>query len=192
VRSVTDGHVQPNPEPTAAVNVVRQWGDGELLVPALDDVLPWELAVQHLAGAQLYWQVTQRPDTNAHVRPVFAVECDGMLCSTTSAGARKTSLLERHPRCSLAASTDGMDLVYEGVAVPVRELDHLERIAAAYRRKYGWPVTVTGDAAFDAPFAAPAAGPPPYRVYAFEPITVWGFGTDDRYATRSTRWDFDS
>ena len=151
--------VQPNPEPTTAINVVRQW-DGELLLPDRDDVLPWDLAVQHMAGAHLYWHVTRRPDAHAHVRPVFAVECDGMLWSTTSTGARKTGLLEHHPRCSLAASTDGMDLVYEGDAVPVREPDHLARIAEAYHQKYGWPVT------------------------------VWGFGTDDRYAARSTRWDF--
>jgi len=183
--------VQPNPAPTAAVNVVRQWEEGGLLVPNRNDVLSWELAVQHMAEAELFWQVTQRPDTHPHIRPVFAVETDGMLCSTTSSGARKTSLLEQHPRCSLAASTDGMDLVYEGVAVHVREHHHLERIAAAYHRKYGWPVAVTSEGAFDAPFGAPAAGPPPYQVYAFEPITVWGFGTDDRYARRSTRWDFD-
>ena len=183
--------VRPNPAPTSAINVVRQWGDGELLVPERDDVLRWDLAVQHMAGATLYWHVTQRPDTHAHVRPVFAVESGGMLWSTTSVGARKTGLLERHPRCSLAASTDGMDLVYEGVAVPVHEADQLERIAEAYVRKYGWPVTVTSIGAFDAPFGAPAAGPPPYQVYGFEPVTVWGFGTDDRYAARSTRWDFD-
>ena len=183
--------VEPNPEPTTAINIVRQWGEGKLLVPERDDVLPWDLAVQHMAGAQLYWLVTQRPDAHAHVRPVFAIESDGMLWSTTSAGARKTGLLEHHPQCSLAASIDGMDLVYEGVAVPVHEHDHLERIAEAYHRKYGWPVTVTPDGAFDAPFGAPAAGPPPYQVYAFEPVTVWGLGTDDRYAARSTRWDFD-
>ena len=111
--------VQPNPQPTTAVNVVRQWDGGELLVPERDDVLPWELAVQHLAGASLFWQVTQRPDSHAHVRPVFAVESDGTLCSTTSAGARKAELLGRHPRCSLAASTDGMDLVYEGAPSPL-------------------------------------------------------------------------
>lgn len=181
---------QPSPAPTAAANIVRQWGEGELLVPDRDDVLPWELAVQHLAEAGLFWQVTQRADGHPHIRPVFAVETDGVLCSTTSGSARKTSLLEQDPHCSLAASTDGMDLVYEGVAVPVHEADRLERIAAAYQRKYSWPVSVTRDGAFDASFGAPAAGPPPYRVYAFEPITVWGFGTDDRYATRSTRWDF--
>jgi len=116
--------VQPKPSPTVAVNVVRQWEEGGLLVPNRDDVLPWELAVQHMAEADLIWQVTQRPDTQAHVRPVFAVETDGMLCSTTSIGARKTILLEQHPRCSFATSTDGIDLVYEGVAVHVREHDH--------------------------------------------------------------------
>jgi hypothetical protein len=183
--------VQPNPTPAAAINVVRQWGEGELLVPQRSDVLPWELAVQHLAEAQLFWLVTQGADSHAHVRPVFAIESGGLLWSTTSASARKTGMVEHHPQCSLAASTDGMDLVYEGVAVPVREPDHLARIAEAYHRKYDWPVTVTPDGVFDAPFGAPAAGPPPYKVHAFEPITVWGFGTDDRYAARSTRWDFD-
>ncbi len=182
--------VRLNPQPAAAVNVVRQWGDGTLLVPDRGDVLPWELAVQHLAGASLFWQVAQRPDGHSHVRPVFAVESDGVLCSTTSAGARKTGLLGRDPQCSLAASTDGIDLVCEAVAVAVDEPDHLERVANAYHRKYGWPVTVTHAGAFDAPFAAPAAGPPPYQVFAFEPTTVWAFGTDDRYAALSTRFDF--
>jgi len=183
--------VGENPKPTSAVNVVRNWADGELLVPERDNVLPWDLAIQHLAGAQLFWHVTHRPDTHAHVRPVFAVESDGVLCSTTSAGAHKTRLLERDPQCSLAASADGMDLVYEGIARRVRESDRLGRIAAAYRAKYAWPVAVTPDGAFDAPFAAPAAGPPPYHVYAFDPLTVWAFETDDRYAARSTRWNFD-
>jgi hypothetical protein len=171
--------------------VVRQWGDGELLTPARDDVLPWELALQKLDEANLFWHVTARPDAHAHVRPVFAVVCDGILWSTTSAGARKARLLDVDRRCSLATSTDGMDVVYDGVAVPASGPDQLQRVAEAYRRKYGWPVTASGDGALDAPFGAPAAGPPPYRAHGFEPVTVWGFGTDERYAERSTRWDFD-
>jgi len=50
--------IQQNPRPGSAVNIVRDWGDGELLVPEGGDVLPWELAIQHLAGALLFWQVT--------------------------------------------------------------------------------------------------------------------------------------
>jgi hypothetical protein len=83
-----------------------------------------------------------------------------------------------------------MDLVYEGTATRVDDTERAQRIADAYRAKYGWPVEVTDDAAFDAPFGAPAAGPPPYVVFAIDPVTVRAFGTDERYATRSTRWDF--
>jgi hypothetical protein len=180
----------PAPVPTGAVNIARTWHERQLHVPARDDVLPWELGLERLDAGRLYWHVTQT-GRHAHVRPVFGVVCDGMLCSTSSATARKTERLSRDPRCTLATSTADMDLVYEGMATRVRDVDRAQRIADAYRAKYGWPVEVTDDAAFDAPFAAPSAGPPPYLVYAFEPITVRGMGTNDELAFRSTRWDFD-
>ena len=37
---------------------------------------------------------------------------------------------------------------------------------------------------------APTAGPPPYLPYAITPETVYGIGTDEEFATRSTRWRF--
>jgi hypothetical protein len=178
------------PIPRSARNIVRQWEDQALLVPDRGDVLSWEIGLEKLEAGRLYWH-TSYADGRAHVRPVFAVVCDGMLCSTSSVTARKTARLASDPNCTLATSTEDMDLVYDGVAVQVHEPDRLARIADAYHRKYGWPVEVTDEGAYDAPFAAPAAGPPPYLAFAIEPVTVRGFGTDDRYATRSTRWDFD-
>ena len=56
-----------------------------------------------------------------------------------------------------------------------------------HARKYGWPPTVA-DGAFDAPYGAPTAGPPPYEVYEITARTVYGFGTDEEHAPRSTRW----
>jgi hypothetical protein len=183
--------LEQGPVAHSAVNVVRQWDDHQLHVPDPADVLPWELGLEKLGAGSLYWHVSQGTDLAAHVRPVFAVVCDGVLCSTSSATAHKTALLAHEPRCAMATSTDGMDLVYDGVATPVHDIERLHRIAEAYHRKYGWPVVVTADGAFDAPFAAPAAGPPPYLVFVIEPVTVRGFGTDERFAARSTRWDFD-
>jgi hypothetical protein len=180
-----------NPVPSGAVNIVRMWNEHQLHVPDRGDVFPWDLGLEKLDAGRLYWHVTHANDGGAHVRPVFAVVCDGVLCSTSSASARKTDRLARDARCTLATSTDDMDFVYEGVATRVHDVDRAGRIAQAYHRKYGWPVEVTGDAAFDAPFAAPSAGPPPFLVYAFEPVTVRGFGTDEHLASRSTRWDFD-
>lgn len=179
-----------DPAPAGAINVVRQWEQPSLLVPDRDDVLPWSLALEKLDAGRLYWHVSHGPDDGVQVRPVFAVVCDGVLCSTSSASARKTGRLVADPRCTLATSTDEMDLVYEGIATRVDEPDRLARIAEAYRGKYGWPVEVA-DGAFAAPFGAPAAGPPPYLVFAIAPVTVRGFGTGEAYATRSTRWDFD-
>lgn len=181
--------------PIDAVNIVRMWNEPALRVPDRGDVLPWEDGLERLDTGRLYWHVSQAVDGGgAHVRPVFAVVCDGVLCSTSSASARKTEHLDREPRCTLTTSTDDMDFVYDGVATRVYDADRVRRVADAYRRKYGWPVQVTDGAAFgavfDAPFAAPCAGAPPYLVYAFEPVTVRGFGTDERLAVRSTRWDF--
>lgn len=60
----------------------------------------------------------------------------------------------------------------------------------AYESKYGWPVTVTEEGLFDAPYGAPTAGPPPYRPYAITPSVVYAFGTSDNLGIRSTRFTF--
>ena len=156
--------VRHTPTPRRAVNIVRNWDDHQLHVPDRDQVLPWDQALQRLDTARLYWHVTHHGDRigpAAHVRPVFSVVSDGVLCSTSSATARKTKLLADDPRCTLAASTDGMDFVYESLATRVDDVDRAHQVAEAYHRKYGWPVEVNDDAAFDAPFAAPSAGPRP-------------------------------
>jgi hypothetical protein len=178
-----------DPTPQRATNCVNQW-DNKALEPAdAYDVLDWSLALDHLTRSQLYWLTTVRTGGVAHVRPVFAVVSNGTLYSTTAATAHKTHLLEQRPQCTLATSTDGIDLVYEGIASRVSDRATLERVAAAYHAKYQWPVAVVGDA-FTAPFGAPSAGPPPYHLYEIAPVDVFGFGTDDRYAKRSTRWNF--
>ena len=82
-----------------------------------------------------------------------------------------------------------MDVVLEGTATQVTNEDTLHKVAEAYRSKYGWPVTVT-NGAFDAPYGAPTAGPPPYHPYEITPATVFGFGTADEYAGQATRYRF--
>ncbi len=77
----------------------------------------------------------------------------------------------------------------EGTAAPVRDDERLRRVAAEYLAKYEWPAEVK-DGAFDAPYGAPTAGPPPYLVYEIVPQVVFGFGTDDPLAPHSTRWQF--
>ena len=178
------GPVEPRAE-----NCTHQYDDGALQPGDPDAVIPWPDAVARLSSARLFWLATIHPDGRPHVRPVFAVWTDGMLCTTTNPTARKGRNLAADPRCTGTTSTDDVDFVVEGTAAPVTDPGLVERVFEAYRAKYGWPAAVVGDA-FDAPFGAPTAGPPPYRPYAITPHTVYGIGTDEEMAPLSTRWRF--
>jgi hypothetical protein len=65
---------------------------------------------------------------------------------------------------------------------------HVDGLTAALMRLMR-PVNVSGGA-FHAPYGAPTAGPPPYQPYAVVPDVVYGLGTNETYALRSTRWRF--
>ena len=152
-------------------------------------VIPWSQARTRFSEARFYWLATTRPDGAPHVRPVLAVWVDDALHSTTNPTARKARNLAHDARYAITVRDESLDLVAEGLAVRVTDDAKLQRVADAYRSKYEWPVTVhTG--AFDAPYGAPTAGPPPYEVYELTFSTVFGFGTDEAFAPRTTRWQF--
>lgn len=152
--------------------------------------LGWDEVQQRFAAERSYWLATAGRDGRPHVRPVLAVWLAGEIYSTTSPAVRKGRNLQERPECSLAARTPAIDIVIEGTASWVDDRGLLEQIAAAYDSKYDWPVTVTPGNMFDAPYGAPTAGPPPYRVYRVTPVAVYGFGTDDDLGARSTRFLF--
>ncbi|WP_421118165.1 pyridoxamine 5'-phosphate oxidase family protein [Aquihabitans daechungensis] len=156
-----------------------------------EDVEPiaWAEARRRIAEARFSWLATSRPDGRPHVRPCLTIWMDGQLHSTTRVDAAKGRHLAADGRCSMSVGTDDMDLVVEGVAEFITDADHLQRLADAYREKYGWPPTVV-DGAFDAPYGAPTAGEPPYQPYAITPDAVYAFGTSDDFAPRTTRFTF--
>jgi Pyridoxamine 5'-phosphate oxidase len=176
-------------EPRLTENCTHQYDDNALQPADASAVMRWADALPRLSAAQTYWLATMRTDGRPHLRPVLAVWVDGTLCTTSNPNARKGRNLATNNHCALSTSTEGIDFIVEGTAVRVTDHELLERIAGAYHAKYDWPVTVADDV-FDAPYGAPAAGPPPYQPYAVTPRTVYGFGTNERYAPRSTRWRF--
>lgn len=176
-------------QPIAAENITAQYEDHQLLTASPNATIPWEDARDRLAAHQFYWFASVRPSGHPHVRPVLAVWVGGALYTTSGPGTRKARNLADNPQSTVTASTDGLDLVVEGTAAPVSEPATLQDVAEAYRTKYGWPVTLR-DGAFDAPYGAPTAGPPPYQPYAITPTIIYGLGTNEPYAPRSTRWRF--
>jgi hypothetical protein len=131
--------------------------------------LSWDEVRQRFDAERWYWVATTRPDGQPHVRPVLAVWVGDKAYSTTSPAAVKGRNLALRPGCSLTARAPAIDIVVEGDTSWVEDRQLLERIAAAYDTKYGWPVTITDEGLFDAPYGAPTAGLPPYRPYAITP-----------------------
>jgi Pyridoxamine 5'-phosphate oxidase len=150
--------------------------------------LPWGDVCQWFGAERWYWVATTGSGDRPQVRPVLAVWLDDKVYSTTSPGAAKGRNLSLRPECSLAARAPSVDIVVEGPAAWVTDRHVLERVAAAYDDKYGWPVTITEDNMFDAPYGAPTAGIPPYRAYEINPRVVYAFGTDNDLGVRSTRF----
>lgn len=152
--------------------------------------LDWNEVRRRFDEERWYWLATSRPDGRAHLRPVLAVAIDDRIYSTTSPAALKGKNLARLGWCSVAARAPALDIVVEGRTAWIDDRKLLETIGAAYGRKYGWPVTVTPEGLFDAPYGAPTAGPPPYAVYEITPASAYAFGTDNQLGVRSTRFRF--
>jgi hypothetical protein len=151
--------------------------------------LPWGEVLDHLARADGFWVVTLDRTGSPCPRPVFAVVADGAVHVSSSPAAQKARNLTSDSRCALGAHTAEFDLIVEGTGRRVTDAAALEQVVAAYRQRYGWPVTVADDA-MDAPFGAPTAGPPPYAVFRIEPTRAYAIGITDETNYLSTRYRF--
>jgi hypothetical protein len=151
--------------------------------------IDWDEAGQLFAAERSYWVATTSDDGHPHVRPVLAVWVDERIYSTTNPAARKGRNLTTRPSAALAARAPTMDIVIEGPIAWIDDRQRLRRIGEAYQDKYAWPVTVA-DNAFNAPYGAPTAGHPPYRVYELTPTVAYAFGTGNNLGERSTRFHF--
>lgn len=178
-------------QPSHADNLTHQYDDGKLQVTDKSQTIPWEEGLQRLSASDSYWFATVHPDGRPHVRPVLAVWHDGAMYSTTNPTTRKGRNLEQDSRFALTARSEDIDIVVEGRASRVTDETLLQAVADIYIKQHGWNVTVK-DMAFDAPYGAPAAGPPPYYVYKLQPEVIFGFGTTEKFASKTTRWRFSS
>jgi Pyridoxamine 5'-phosphate oxidase len=157
--------------------------------PAGAAPIDWDEVSRLFAAERSYWVATTDDDSRPAIRPVLAVWVDERIYSTTNPAARKGRNLTSRPSAALAARAQAMDIVIEGPIAWIDDRQRLRRIGQAYQDKYAWPVTVAGNA-FNAPYGAPTAGQPPYRVYELTPAVAYAFGTDNDLGERSTRFRF--
>ncbi len=115
------------------------------------------------------WLSTVNQDGSPHVTPVGALWLDGAYWFQTGTSTRKGRNVARDPRCSVAVSVGGADIVVEGDAARVTEPGALARTAKAWADQ-GWPAEPDDSGqGITAPFNAPSQGPPPWNVYRIEP-----------------------
>jgi len=123
-------------------------------------------------NARTTWLATVNEDGTPHVTAVGAVWLEGTYWFQTGAGTRKHRNIVANPRCSIAVSIRDADVVIEGDAEPVGDLDALQRVADVWANG-GWPAEPDpGGEGVTAPFNAPAQGPPPWHVFRIRPTSA--------------------
>src|SRR5215469_9270973 len=81
-------------------------------------------------NARTKWLVTVNEDGSPHTTAVGAIWLDATFWFQTGAGTRKYRNVTRDPRCSIATSIRGADVVLEGVAAKVSDSETLSRLTA--------------------------------------------------------------
>ena len=149
----------------------------------------WADARTQLAGAEIYWLSTIRPEGRPHVTPLIAVWVDDALYFCTGPDERKAKNLAGNPSCVVTTGCntigEGLDVVVEGAAERVRDDGLLQRVADAYVAKYGpdWTFSVEDGAFHHGPEDATAA-----LVFEVAPSTAFGFAKGEPFS--QTRYRF--
>lgn len=158
-------------------------GDATPMSADESTVKPWSQARSALEKAPKIWLSTVRPDGRSHVMPVLVVWVNDAPRFTTRPVSRKGRNLSSDPRCVLALASEDLDLVVEGNATRTKDRLELQRVASAFRSKYGWELTVRDGRVHDDGLP----GSPEYAFYEVAPTRAFGYGPDGLTATR---WRF--
>jgi nitroimidazol reductase NimA-like FMN-containing flavoprotein (pyridoxamine 5'-phosphate oxidase superfamily) len=100
----------------------------------------WVDTLEAIKQAELFWISTVRIDGRPHVTPLVAVWLDDALHFSTGPDEQKARNLAVNPRVVLTTGAngwqDGLDVVIEGEATRVTDVQQLERLAAAWSQKW--------------------------------------------------------
>ena len=100
----------------------------------------WEATLEAINHAEIFWISTVRTNSRPHVTPLVAVWLDDALHFSTGAGEQKARNLAGNPHVALTTGANdwqsGLDVIVEGEATRVTDARQLERLAAAWARKW--------------------------------------------------------
>ena len=111
----------------------------------------WEDTLEAIKQAEIFWISTVRADGRPHVTPLVAVWLDDALHFSTGPDEQKARNLAGTPRVALTTGANhwqsGLDVVVEGEAARVTDVQQLDRLAAAWAQKWDgrWQYEVSQD-----------------------------------------------
>jgi general stress protein 26 len=134
---------------------------------------PWDVTRAALEAAELAWLVTLRPDGRPHATPVVPVWVDDSMHFTTGPEEQKGKNLRADDRVLLQVGgldwQGGLDIAVEGRAALQSDPAVLDRLAAAWRRRWdgSWDFEPNGDRLHHRGSAVLTYAVRPQRVLAF-------------------------
>jgi nitroimidazol reductase NimA-like FMN-containing flavoprotein (pyridoxamine 5'-phosphate oxidase superfamily) len=100
-------------------------------------LLSWTWATRKLNSCRTFWLATiHAAHGHPHVMPVWGVWLDDAFSFSTGRKSRKGQNLAANPACTITNDDGAEAVIIEGQAAEVNDPAQLDRIAAAYKKKY--------------------------------------------------------
>ena len=150
----------------------RPFAPGYGLAEDAKGLLSWTWVAKKMGDCRTFWVATVHPSNRPHVMPVWGVWVDDAFCFSTGRKSRKGRNLAANPACTVMNDDGEEAVIVEGSAEEVKDGAALERVAAAYKKKYKMDPRSMGE-----------------PIFAVRPGTVFGF-IEKSFPKSATRWRF--
>jgi nitroimidazol reductase NimA-like FMN-containing flavoprotein (pyridoxamine 5'-phosphate oxidase superfamily) len=142
-------------------------------------LVPWSWVARKMNRCRTFWLATIHAGSHSgqgrtHVMPVWGVWLDDAFFFSTGRNSRKGQNLSANPACTITNDDGEEAVVVEGLAKEVKEAGALQRVAAAYKKKYKIDPRSIGE-----------------PIFIVRPKTVFGF-IEKSFPKSATRWKLDN
>ena len=136
-------------------------------------MLPWSWVAKKMGACHTFWLATVHDDDGRpHIMPVWGVWVDDAFFFSTARKSRKGRNLAANPVCTIANDDGKEAVIVEASASDLKDAAVLERVVAAYKKKYKMDPTSMKE-----------------PIFVARPKTVFAF-VEKTFPKSATRWNF--
>jgi nitroimidazol reductase NimA-like FMN-containing flavoprotein (pyridoxamine 5'-phosphate oxidase superfamily) len=160
-----------SPEPNSSRPFAPGYG-----LPKSDDkkgMLPWTWVGKKMGTCHTFWLATVHDhDGRPHIMPVWGVWVDDAFFFSTARSSRKGRNLAANPLCTITNDDGREAVIVEASASELNDRAVLDRVVAAYKKKYKMDPTSMKE-----------------PIFVARPKTVFAF-VEKTFPKSATRWNF--